>query len=182
MASRLSVTCVLLCRVQDSGVGKTCIVNRFVSDVFSEHESLTVGWVLARWDYKRASCCLTNLFTDLTIVALKWGFLYKYLRRVCATNIITGQSHPLCVTYRSVCKRFQVESSNQQTFKNWSKWIPNDKDHRSTKLWQTKRRRGYNLPLNHSKSKGNNQAQMWQSDSVTEWLLVPTMLTQMWIE
>jgi len=29
--------------VQDSGVGKTCIVNRFVSDVFSEHESLTVG-------------------------------------------------------------------------------------------------------------------------------------------
>ena len=38
-----------LCRLtgplplQESGVGKTCIVNRFVSDVFSEHESLTVG-------------------------------------------------------------------------------------------------------------------------------------------
>ena len=29
--------------VQDSGVGKTCIVNRFVSDIFSEHEALTVG-------------------------------------------------------------------------------------------------------------------------------------------
>lgn len=31
---------------QESGVGKTCLVNRFVSDVFSEHESLTVGYVL----------------------------------------------------------------------------------------------------------------------------------------
>ena len=30
---------------QESGVGKTCLVNRFVSDVFSEHESLTVGYV-----------------------------------------------------------------------------------------------------------------------------------------
>lgn len=29
--------------LQESGVGKTCIVNRFVSDVFTEHESLTVG-------------------------------------------------------------------------------------------------------------------------------------------
>lgn len=34
---------VKLCLLGDSGVGKTCIVNRFVSDIFSEHESLTVG-------------------------------------------------------------------------------------------------------------------------------------------
>ena len=29
--------------LQESGVGKTCIVNRFVSDVFSDKEPLTVG-------------------------------------------------------------------------------------------------------------------------------------------
>lgn len=34
---------VKLCLLGESGVGKTCIVNRFVSDLFSEHESLTVG-------------------------------------------------------------------------------------------------------------------------------------------
>lgn len=34
---------VKLCLLGESGVGKTCLVNRFVSDVFSEHESLTVG-------------------------------------------------------------------------------------------------------------------------------------------
>ena len=28
---------------KESGVGKTCLVNRFVSDVFTENESLTVG-------------------------------------------------------------------------------------------------------------------------------------------
>ena len=29
--------------LQESGVGKTCVVNRFVSDVFTDHENLTVG-------------------------------------------------------------------------------------------------------------------------------------------
>jgi Ras-related protein Rab-22 len=34
---------VKLCLLGESGVGKTCLVNRFVSDVFTENESLTVG-------------------------------------------------------------------------------------------------------------------------------------------
>ncbi|XP_011406792.1 PREDICTED: ras-related protein Rab-22A-like [Amphimedon queenslandica] len=34
---------VKLCLLGESGVGKTCIVNRFVSDVFSDKEPLTVG-------------------------------------------------------------------------------------------------------------------------------------------
>ncbi|KAL5466823.1 hypothetical protein EMCRGX_G030974 [Ephydatia muelleri] len=34
---------VKICLLGESGVGKTCIVNRFVSDIFSEHETLTVG-------------------------------------------------------------------------------------------------------------------------------------------
>lgn len=34
---------IIILNTQESGVGKTCIVNRFVSDTFSEHESLTVG-------------------------------------------------------------------------------------------------------------------------------------------
>ena len=36
-------TCICIVRKQESGVGKTCLVNRFVSDVFTENESLTVG-------------------------------------------------------------------------------------------------------------------------------------------
>lgn len=34
---------VKLCLLGESGVGKTCVVNRFVSDVFTDHENLTVG-------------------------------------------------------------------------------------------------------------------------------------------
>ena len=34
---------IKICLLGESGVGKTCIVNRFVSDIFSEHETLTVG-------------------------------------------------------------------------------------------------------------------------------------------
>ena len=37
--------CALFLMFQESGVGKTCIVNRFVSDVFSDKEPLTVGLV-----------------------------------------------------------------------------------------------------------------------------------------
>ncbi|XP_064395354.1 ras-related protein Rab-22A-like [Halichondria panicea] len=40
---RMALHEVKLCLLGESGVGKTCIVNRFVSDLFSEHESLTVG-------------------------------------------------------------------------------------------------------------------------------------------
>ena len=48
---------------QESGVGKTCLVNRFVSDVFTEHESLTVGCVQLLFSLvqvpvqKRRRCC-----------------------------------------------------------------------------------------------------------------------------